>query len=364
MHSNPWGLDFITLSAILSGKSVIDMPRLHIRSLDQATEFALSYGFDFHDQSHVERLWYFHRRALVYMEEILAIEVASIPEVLRDRKELQDLRRLLLFSSSKDPNERELQKWSCSILRVMHVFVHTESDLFSSFSEEIQKQLLSPFQQSVYTDGASAHTYLRGKDDKGASIQLEGFEIKPFKTSTSTVTKLLAKPDAYAMNVLDRLGVRFITKSILDSFRVMQFLVDHDLISFPHIMPDQSSNTIFPVGLFFEIIEELRARNFEISDEHLENLLQERLDKQEHSFLKKANAFSGDDYRFIKFITRRLVHVKHPERKETFAFFFPFEVQVLDAKSYQKILAGPSHHQAYKQRQREAARNRILGDHS
>lgn len=365
MHLNPWGLDPVIMQSILSGQSVVDMPRLAIRSLDQGTDFLLSYGFDYREPSHEERLWYFHRRALVYLNEVLEIDLTQIPPVLQDRKTLQDFRRLLLFASSRDESDKELQRWSCRILRVIHVFVHAESDLFTSFSEEIQRQILTPIQESVFTDGASAKTFLKAKSDEGETIQLHGFEIKPFKSSTSTVTKLLAKPDAYAMNVLDRMGVRFITSSVLDSYRVIQFLIHQNLISFPHIMPDQSVNTIYPVAQFLKVLEELKLKNYQISEAEVEKLFQDSLSgntSADTAFLRRENSFSGEDYRFIKLISRRLIRVKPETTQGEFPFFFPFEIQILDAQSYQKIQEGPSRHQAYKQRQREAARNRVLAE--
>lgn len=365
MHLNPWGLDPILLQSILTGQSVVDMPRLAIRSLDQGTDFLKSYGFDYQHPSHEERLWYFHRRALVYLNEILEVDLSQIPPVLQERKTLQDFRRLLLFASSRDDSDRELQRWSCRILRVIHVFVHAESDLFASFSEEIQRQILTPIQETVFTDGASAKTYLRAKEETGDSILLHGFEIKPFKSSTSTVTKLLAKPDAYAMNVLDRMGVRFITNSILDSYRVIQFLIQQNLISFPHIMPDQSVNTVYPVSLFIQVMEELKVRNYQVAEEEVEGLFQKALTEsaeQNVTYLKRENSFSGDDYRFIKLIARRLIRVAPEAGATEFPFFFPFEIQILDAASYKRIQDGPSRHQAYKQRQREAARSRVLAE--
>jgi uncharacterized protein (TIGR04562 family) len=365
MHLNPWGLDPVVLQSILSGQSVVDMPRLAIRSLDQGNDFLLNYGFDYQEPAQEERLWYFHRRALVYLSEVLDIELKQIPPVLQDRKTLQDFRRLLLFASSRDDSDKELQRWSCRILRVIHVFVHAESDLFTSFSEEIQRQVLTPIQETIFTDGASAKTFLKAKTDEGETIPLHGFEIKPFKSSTSTVTKLLAKPDAYAMNVLDRMGVRFITSSVLDSYRVIQFLIQQNLISFPHIMPDQSVNTIYPVSHFLKALDELKAENYQISEAEVEKHFQAALTQAafaEGSFLKRENSFSGEDYRFIKLIARRLVRVKPESSPGEFPFFFPFEVQILDAQSYLKIQEGPSRHQAYKQRQREAARSRVLAE--
>lgn len=354
------------LHSVVGGRSTIDMPKLNIQGLSEAEAFIKSYGFDLAVAAEAEKLWYFHRRALVLMEEKLGFSKKDIPEVLQDRKQLLDLRKLLVWASSKHPNETELQRWSCAILRVMHVFVHAESDLFSSFSEEIQKQILTPFQSAIYHEGTSGTTYLkRSEESKGESeaLALVGFEVKPFKTSSSTVIKLLAKPDALAMSVFDKLGVRFITRSMFDSFRVIRFLVDENLINYPHIMPDQSSNTLYPVDLFCQTAEELVSKDVSgMSDVEINQYFQEKLEsnKDKIQWVRKENNFSGEDYRFIKFICRKMIRIQPAGSSVGFSFFFPYEVQIMDENSHQKILSGPSQHQAYKERQRVAARKRIL----
>jgi uncharacterized protein (TIGR04562 family) len=250
----------------------------------------------------------------------------------------------------------------------MHVFVHSENDLFSTFSEEIQKQILTPFQASIYHEGTTGTTYLKRSEENGQGavepIALVGFEVKPFKTSSSTVIKLLAKSDALAMSVFDKLGVRFITTSMFDSFRVIRFLVEENLISYPHIMPDQSSNTLFPIDLFCQISQDLAAKSDTLTDQEIDKYFQDQLDSQKDKiqWVRKENNFSGEDYRFIKFICRKMIRIAPTGNNEGFSFFFPFEVQIMDQQSHQKILSGPSHHQAYKERQRMAARSRILAE--
>lgn len=354
------------LHSIVGGRSTIDMPKLNIQSLPEAEAFLKSYGFDLSVQAEGDKLWYFHRRALVLVEEKLGFSKAEIPEILREKKQLQDLRQLLVWASSRHPNEVELQKWSCALLRVMHVFVHAESDLFSSFSEEIQKQILTPFQNCIYHEGTTGTTYLKSSEEgigESETLALVGFEVKPFKTSSSTVIKLLAKPDALAMSVFDKLGVRFITKSMFDSFRVIRFLVGENLINFPHIMPDQSSNTLYPVDLFCQVAEELIQQGVSgLTDVEIDKYFQEKLEsnKDKIQWVRKENNFSGEDYRFIKFICRKMIRIQPPGHSASFNFFFPYEVQIMDQVSHQKILSGPSQHQAYKERQRMAARKRIL----
>jgi uncharacterized protein (TIGR04552 family) len=281
---------------------------------------------------------------------------------LRDPRQLGDLRQLLLLASSSEASEHRLQKWSCALLRVMHVFVHSESDLFSTFTEEIQKQILGPFQRCLVHEGATAQTVLRGTHVDAVPLGLLAFEVKPFKTSTSTVIKLLAKADVLAMSVYDKLGVRFVTHSMADAYRVVRFLIEENLVSFPHIMPDQSSNNIYPVDLFLQVAEELHQKPGHFSIVEEESYFRQRLEEQKDKveYLRKENNFSGPDYRFIKFIARKLVKIPGPDGKTAFSFFFPFEVQIMDHESHQRILTGPAQHQAYKERQRLAARLRVF----
>jgi uncharacterized protein (TIGR04552 family) len=354
------------LNSVAGGRSAIDSPRLNIKSLEQATSFIQSYGFDYSNLHDQEKIWYYHRRALVLIVEKLGFDLQEIPELLRERKTLGDIRRLMMLASSPEESEKRLQRWSCAILRCMHVYVHAENDLFSSFGEEIQSQILTPFQKSIYHDGTTHKAYLKSQMSEGGRepIELMGFEIKPFKTSSSTVIKLLAKPDALAMKIFDKLGVRFVTRSLFDTFQVIRFLVEENIMSFPHIMPDQSSNNLYPVELFLNVCKELMESGKDYTDPEIKQAFEEKLlsTGADAQFFRKENFFSGEDYRFIKFITRKLIHVQTQPGKEPFSFFYPFEIQIMDQSAHQAILSGPSEHDAYKERQRVAARKRLFSE--
>ena len=94
----------------------------------------------------------------------------------------------------------------------------------------------------------------------------------------------------------------------------------------------------------------------------IDKLLATRLDKDlaRAKFLEKHNSFTSRDYRFVKFITRQLVRVTHPETQKSFSFFYPYEVQILDYEHYLRSLTGPASHEEYKARQRARARQRVL----
>ena len=359
------------LDSVAGGRSVIDLPRLACKTDKEAEQFILAYGFDPKDPEHAETLWHIHRRALVFLIEKMGCTEEEIPVQIKDRKVLGDLKHLLLWASleAQTSEEKTLQRWSCALLRVMHAYVHSETDLFSLFTEEIQNQVLSPVQHCVVHDGLSGKTFLQKEDPLVPldSIPLVGFQVKPFKTSSSAVIKLLAKPDALAMNIYDRLGFRFVTENLVDCFRVLRFLVESNLVSYPHVIPEQSTNTLYPIDLFIRLTQELQQTKQNLRgdelDQYLLKVLQEKRD--EISFVKKENQFSSSDYRFIKFIARRLIQVPMPDQpRGVLRFFFPYEVQIMDRKSFQTIQAGPSQHEAYKDRQKLAARKRIFQDHS
>lgn len=355
------------LDCVVGGVSTLDIPRLNLTTEEEARQFITAYGYNYDDPQHREQLWATHRRAVALIKENLLEEGESIPEQLYDPTQLTELTSLLLYASSQKKSQRELQRWACAILRVMHVYVHLRNDLFSAFRDEIQMQILKPIQDAIFADDLAGFTVL-GLSQPDGGVKLHKFEIKPFKTTASSVIKLLARPERVALTLLDKLGVRFVTRSVFDSFRVIRFLVDNHLLSYPHIIPDQSNNTLYPVNLFLEVMEELKGREkkgAEIDSEMIQELLRQRLEtaKARAEYLDKGNEFSGPDYRFIKFISRKLITVSvgADENQRAFRFFYPYEIQIMDYDTYVKNLSGPMAHDEYKNRQRRKARDRVLG---
>jgi uncharacterized protein (TIGR04562 family) len=363
MYSGPishYQFDPHSLAVVAGGVSVLDQPKLHIRTPQQADDFIKSYGYDLSRSEDLKRLWYFHRRSVVFLTDKLKFNINDIPEKVRDPEKLIDLRNLLIWASQLA--DSSLQKWSCAVLRCLHIFIHAETDLFSFYAEEIQKQILRPFERSVIQQD---ELYLRAPNKDDEKIKLFLFEMKPFKTSSSTVIKLLAKPDASAMKVFDKVGVRFVTNSIFDAYQVLRFMIAENLISYPHVMPEQSSNNMYPIKEFLEICEKLEKKHgplHRLSSEKIDRLLKKQLELSASGFLnffRKENNFSASDFKYIKFISRKLIRIQTPNAPE-FSFFYPFEVQLLTKDAYDKMGTGDSKHEAYKNRQIEAVRQRIF----
>ena len=362
LSASPFAFSRPTLDCVVGGRSALDLTRLEIFTREQAHEFIQTYGYNLGDPNEMEDLWATHRRALAMIREQLLDEGEVIPPELHDPTMLEDISDLLLYASSTEPEKAHLQKWACAMLKVMHVYVHLRNDLFSAFRDQIQQQILKPLEAVIIQED--------GKSFVAASerIQIERFEVKPFKTTASSVIKLLARPERVALTLLDKLGVRFVTKNIFDSFRVVRFLMESNIVSFPHIIPDQSSNTLYPLNLFMESMAELehsQAGAGDISEAVIEEWLKKsfELHSARAEFKEKLNEFSGPDHRFIKFINRKLITVPIGTglHERPFRFFYPFEIQIMDEATWQKNLTGPTAHDQYKDRQRRRARERVLG---
>lgn len=333
---------------------------MHLQSREEALAFLKAYGYDLDIQTDREKAWLIHSRAVTYLRTRILKPTETLPDEVADPRQLKDLTNLLLWASLRDSGGESLQKWSCAVLRVMHVVAHLHNDLFSYFSSEIQEEIFKPYRQFVQTDLVGGITLVA--TDETETIPLKKFDMKPFKDSNSSITKLLAKPEEVAFGLLDKIGVRFVAPRLFDVFRVMQFLVRHHVVSYPHVIPNQTNNTLYPVNLFLEVMESLPKR-LENSPEEIDAILKRRLEKESAraKYLLKPNMFTSKDYRFIKFINRQLVRVTLPDSGRHFTFFYPYEVQIIDAEHYELSQKGSASHDEYKARQRTRARDRIMG---
>lgn len=347
------------LDSCISGTSSVDVPRLDVQDLTQAQEFVKTYGYDLLKPDDLHEVWELHRKAISFIKDRLLDPGELIPEILIDSAKLIDPAYLLVYASTRDHKDNTIQGWSCAILRVMHVMAHLEDDFFKIFQEQVQREIFGPFQAHLRTDPVSGVS-LGLKEDR-EQIRLMRFDMKPSKSLSSATVKLLTKKEVTALNIYDKVGVRFVTKSVFDCFRVVRFLVAEHLISFPNIMPDQSRNTLYPVNIFLEAMAEMTKQNPTASNEEIQSFMAKKLEEgvDRAEYKERKNDFSGQNYRNMKFIARKLIIVESGGNK--FRFFYPYEIQIMDYDTYLKNISGPEAHEKYKTRQREAARRRVLG---
>lgn len=360
MSDSEYNFDFYALESMIGGLSTLDIPYISVQSREQGEQFILSYGYDVNKEEDLQKMWLYHRKAVTYIQYELLNAGEIIPVKLTDQNELGAITNLLIIASTKG---NDLQRWACAILKVMHAYVHLENDLFAQFSNEIQDQILKPIQAHIHVDPVIGTTL--GPSMGPKSILLKKFEMKSFKTSSSSVTKLLAKSELVAFGLLDKIGIRIVTKQLFDVFRVLRYFQEQNIVSFANNIAGQANNTLYPLNLFFETIESLMQDKDYTSDE-VDQLLEKRLQaaNDRASYHEKPNTFSSQDYRFVKFITRRLVRLQIGSGeggKGAFTFFYPYEVQIVDYETYLNNMTGEGSHEKYKDRQNRRARARVLG---
>lgn len=346
------------LGSILGESQSVDFPRLFLQNREEALDFIHAYGYDLSKVKDLKRVWTYHRQAIEILEGEILLPDEKIPITLRNREDLGDITKLFLVASLNTPaGSVNDQKWACAILRVMHVLIHLDNDIFTSFTDDIKYQILKPISQNIHKDD-DGKIYLGTDQDR---IEIEAYEEKSFKQNHSAVVKLLARQDLIAMTLLDRVGIRFVTKNLVDIFRVLQFLIDKNLVSYPHVISSLSKNTICPTPVFMSCLESALVQNGKIDLQKLEARITESLNKLKDSS-DGINPFTSKDFKFLKFITRQFLKIDRGPEKSDFNFFYPFEVQILDKDTFDKNLTGAASHDAYKKRQRQAARLRVFGD--
>lgn len=351
------------LKSMIGGVSVLDAPKLSVRDVEQAARFIRSYGYDCTDEEDQNLINSYLRQAVAFLQDKFVEDSDSSITELFDKNQVEDARHLLVAASTRDSDSQELQKWACATLKVMHIMAHLNNDLYSIFDGEIREQVLSPIQNFVVEDSIQGTTLLQSEDEK---VRLNKFEFKPAKNQSSGIIKLLSKRKLVALNILDRIGVRFVTKNTFDIFKVLRFLINNELVSYPHCIVNESINTVYPANLFLEVMDTLRAKNSDASSNEISELLEKKLEGQgdRAEFQNKDNVFTDPDYKFVKFISRKLikVDVERSGKTEKVRFFYPFEIQIMGYETYLNNMRGPLSHDEYKKRQEKAAHMRLFGN--
>jgi len=294
---------------------------------------------------------------------------------------------------AKDKTEEECL-WAAIILKVMHTILHTDKDLRHGYFQTIQTQIFDRFYKHI-TRMQDDKLYL-GKEGVDA-IELVDFETKSVKSRDSVIVKLLHKAENVAEELFDRVGLRFVTRTKLDSIRVIKFLQENHVIVAHNIKPSRSRNTLFD-------IEKFKLEHKKLIRNSLRNKLSEKdfvgaLDKKvvESSYLgsfDKDNLHSHPEYRSVQFTCRQLIRYQNPffssfnnvrqfakslvesdeenelakkllsldisQLSREVTFFYPFEVQIVDEEAHKINMEGEASHADYKKSQQRSAMYRLF----
>lgn len=385
LKRDQWGI----LDVLIANSSPIDLTRLAVEDARDAHEFILNYGYDLNHPDDAEDLAKIKAEALDFIQTYFldglgneAYAPLQIPEQIRNTGVAE-----LLILASKHPRSL-IQRWACATLRVMHTLSHIVNDLSANFFTAIQEQILTPYYQQLQIVGDQI---ILGKASD-FHIPLVDFQVKAGKDRDSALLKLLHKRENVAADLFDRMGVRFVTRDRLDALLVLKFLREKHLVTFPNVKPSRSVNTLINLEKFKQSFKQIYKRYEEgkMSLKELEQSLRDdaqnrdTLTSRQIHHLFNRNPHTSKQYRSIQFTVRHLVRVASPlapfmeyvqeealpnrrllrEFKTVrpyYRFFFPYEVQIVDAATHQNNIEGQASHETYKLRQLLTARQRVLG---
>ncbi len=325
--------DLEAVRLIVNGSSVIDWHRLNLRSPDQARRFLQNHELYLTQAGDRKFAEHVQRDAVSYLRRHFSF---AIPKPV----ERASIEELLLMASGSGHR----QVCACTILKAMQIINHMAGRELLFRLPVSDRDLFHLVEEKVYR--------------VVGTMLSEGFPITEFiggrKNMDSTYTKLLSKPEATAAALYDKLRFRIVTRLQSDILPVLLYLSEQ-LFPFNHVVPKQSTNTIF------------RFSDLCRSNAHLSELAQQFQEPLTDDAAPPDNRFSAATYRVIQFVTD--VPVRVPPHLMELAppgldnlgpvVYVLCEFQLLDAESEAVNETGEASHDRYKQRQRAAVFRRL-----
>ena len=390
--------DWEFFEVVVGGKSSLDSKFFigPLTNVEQVNGFLKGYGLDPSDPVTRAELFGNFQEALQFIRRYFLLEGSKdgldlkIPNSVYMITDIGDL--FLMATGGSGRYSREERLWAEVILKVMHTILHVDKDLRSNYFNIIQTQIFDRFYKFVYRD-ENGHLFMGKRTEGSRDIPLEDFVTKSKKTRESVIIKLLHKAENVAEELFDRVGVRFVTQSRFDTLRVIKFLIETNVVVPHNVKPSRSINTIIDLGHFKEkhqSILRMALRN-KMSEQDFLEAMEEEVRKCAPGRAGDRNEHSLANYHSIQFTCRQLIKYKNPflaefkslrkmakERDESnelaqkvlamdmsliardVRFFYPYEVQIVDAESHKNNTEGEASHQEYKKSQIISAMKRVF----
>lgn len=392
-----FSVNFELLNVLLNNKSALDSNSFlgQVKSKEEVLRFMKGYGINSDKPVEVAELFGNFQEALQFIRKHFLKDGRAegldlhIPKEIAQIYEISDL-FILSTEGLRDPSKIELSLWAGIILKVMHTILHIDKDLRYDYFLTIQTQIFDRYYKYMHRDWRN-RLFLRSEDKK-IFVPIKEFQTKSKKTRESVIIKLLHKKENVAEELFDRIGVRLITHTKYDVLRVIKFLYDNFMIVPHNIKPSRSHNTLIDIKSFqkkyanaFEHIKNLNSKQ---SISYFEKLVEES--NFQLTEMEKKNKHSLENYQAIHFTCRQLIKYQNPfyarfikvrrqaqKEKESklaqevlkldpstisnnLSFFYPYEVQIVDAKSHKQNTIGEASHEEYKNSQLHSAMLRLF----
>lgn len=391
-----WGFSWPIINVLIGGRSSIDLPEINIANWDEAGLFIRSYGYDPERKRDARLIHGTIVEALAFIEHNLMPKEwkqGLVPplEVLL----CGDARDLLMWACNRAPEGNLKRIWSCAILRVMHTIAHIEGAFRYSDIDSARDEIMTRFQAITAHNLDGTIEMVHGEH----RVALTKMDWKTQKSRESILLKLLHKRANVAETIYDMIGLRIVAKQQADVLQIVKMLYRSHVISFPNAIPSRSRNSIVDADKFHVLLDQMRGELMTgtLTAAQFEEKLQSMFVPPPEA--DKENLHSGSDYSAIQLTCRQLIRTPRPitslqknlvaavaelpldsELKiylnemaqvvkniarisgdEEFAFF-PFEIQVMDEKSWEINSTGKASHGRYKKSQIRAARRRVLNE--
>lgn len=351
-----WGF----LGAIADGASAIDLVGLAVRNMEDARQFAREYGYDVDDPAVLRRIGRAHAEAVRFIVDTFLDGRSQLipPDVAAP----DDILRLLVYASRHARQNRQRRLWACAVLKVMHGVFYIDNDLKLRHFDAVRRQVFGGLDAVLRptADGGCELT------DGEMVLPIVRFERKSNKGRHSILLKLLQKSNYVASDVCDRLGVRMVFATRFECLLALQVLQRAHLVSVTNVVSHRTRNNLLDLDAAREMYARYRTR-LEASATYPAELFAQidaEMEADPSRLGAIANPHSDNSYRSVQVTVRKMIHVPaRPDAadEQDADFFFDYEIQLLDGASYEQTLHGPASHEAYKQRQIETARLRVLG---
>lgn len=333
----PTPVDRDGVALALVGGSVLDWSGLSFQTYEEVNAFLRLWHCDITQHAWArERLRYVYNQAVEYLEEHLGLTFSE--HVRRPH----DVREAFLAASQRGRFSRDRIQF-CAILKLMHVINHLEM-------QELRSQL--PI-RDVELQGLAR----RIVETRATQMYQEGFPLYAFygsfKTRPSVISKLLAKREATAATIYDKLRFRVVTERREHIVPAIAWLL-RNLVPFPAIIPGESHNNLLTAD---EILAATQAMP------ELTRIFPGGL----ASIQQPVNPHSTGVFRTINFVVDlpapvyELPNIKRHSVPAILGMVVPVlvEFQILDVETDRNNEGGESRHELYKARQIEAVHARL-----
>lgn len=356
-----FSLNWSYLNAIANGVSAIDLGALALRNLHDARQFVREYGFDLDQPAAPRLIRQAHAEAVDFICQTFLTpeQVALIPDEVRTP---DDPLQLLVYASLRGQQVDLRRMWACAVLKVMHGIFYIDNNLKLRHFHAIRSQVFGSLDEVIRSDGECYFL-----TDGEICLPLLHYDRKNNKGRNSILLKLLQKAAYLAADIFDHLGVRLVFATRFECLLALRALQRAHLLSVTNVDAGRTRNTLLDLEAAKQIFNRYRAR-IAASEGYPVELLRQmdaELAEQAQPLTRCDNPHSGSGYNSVQVTVRKMIHVQQldaaPEQDYDVGFFFEYEIQLMDADSYQRSLTGPASHDAYKKRQVDTARTRVFG---